>query len=164
MRITDAGAVDLLLNMFPLIKSDVGYADIYTFAPDDSRYPLFFIRYKKPVKDDPKYLYHWNGAERLAGITVCKNWWEEQLSMIGPQKVSDLSGLAEKRLSFNGAGSILLMPQRSVNKECKINPIIGITIHVNDLAKTEEYLKQRGIENLTLEYGTVFIRFLNEPR
>lgn len=165
LRITDAGAVDSLLNLFPLIKSDFGYADLYSFKPDDPRYPLFFIRYKKPVKDDPKYLYHWNGAERLSQVTVCKNWWDEYFQGFGMEGIVSQPKLKIQQIFFaDTVGSISLMPQKQGNKECEANPIIGVSILVEDEVKTAGYLKQKGVETLSVERGTVFIRFSGQTR
>lgn len=165
LRITDDGAVDSLLNMFPLVKSDFGYADLYSFKPDDPRYPLFFIRYKKPVKDDPKYLYHWNGAEGILQVALCDNWWSKNFQSFGKHKAAHLHNLTLTQVHFaDSVNSILLFPQKDENKACADNPIIGAMLRVDDDVKTAKYLQQKGVDPNELRFGTSSIVFFSHPR
>jgi len=147
LRITDDGAVDSLMTRYPLlIKTELSYADLYSFKPNDPRYPLFFIRYKKPVKDDPKYLYHWNGAQNIIRIELCPGWWQQQFPKLGDIKQYKFGNTFTTIVHFaEGSGHLFADGNESDIQFplCGDDPIQTVRLKVDDYYKALQRMQQK---------------------
>ncbi|MGH1362086.1 MAG: VOC family protein [Calditrichia bacterium] len=147
LRLTYSAASDSLLKRFPLNKADLGYAELYSFSLADPRHPLFFIRYKKRTSDNPRYLYHWNGAQQLSAVWVSKRWWQRHFADFG--KISETRHLMidGKKHAVDvlplAAGEIWLVDGEMPFSDALQSPLPGLTISVEDQKQTQQFLEKK---------------------
>lgn len=109
----------------------------------------FFIHYLQPVTDKSEYLTHENGASKLLAIWLPSRMLDRELfKSLGWEKGEGVDIPGQKYIAENimlGGGSLYILPDSSDQR------VIGVSLAVEDIDKTQEVLTQKLEKELSIQ-------------